>query len=414
MSGSDSEMQDAEPVYEAEDDWTRLPGDGYWNRTQRNSIAHLSGSRLGEWLGINPRDKHGYFPRCGVSAVARQEMSMRWNASRALAIGPSSKSPTQSTGEPFACKWGRMNESKAIKAYIALTGYTLVEKDSYFMEYDAQRHIGAAPDAVIKDHDGRTGLLEVKCPLSLHQEPLQNAEAPTKWLLQLWCELLVYPEAEFVDLVLWSDGSLWVWRMIRDDIAFHEPYERVTKKRLACGSIECKTVLSEPATLEGVLLHDMEKFGKVPYPALIEGCSPDEMSHIRHEFAAVGRHCVHKLKFNGSNIRFVPMVDILEELPTNPWKYTVVDRIANPLTVSPKPLDYMQLSRWLNVHWCSIADKSLCYVFKSATQSGGTHVIMAEDGEKNASVPARGAIESQYWLLKFPDGTPLTTELIMW
>lgn len=82
--------------------------------------------------------------------------------------------PTQRGPVPEACRFGIAHESAAIAKYVAQLGGRRVARPALMLSLDHQE-LGATPDALLTDAQGRVEMVEVKCIFST--SPLSVSDA---------------------------------------------------------------------------------------------------------------------------------------------------------------------------------------------------------------------------------------------
>ena len=116
-----------------------------------------------------------------------------------------------------AVAWGLEHEKDALWEYECLTGNIPTETldNQRFYVHQEYPWLGATPDGKI----GSDGSLELKCPMSLPDEPT------AAWLVQTNVQMEVCRRV-FCDIVAWSEQETRVWRVCRSFEFFRQirPY----------------------------------------------------------------------------------------------------------------------------------------------------------------------------------------------
>ena len=86
-------------------------------------------------------------------------------------------SSTKSSSCPAPCKWGKQNESEALKQYVSHKQHSVSVSSCGFVVDQTSPWLGASPDFLIHDSTESTtiGLGEIKCPYSRRNETIDEA-----------------------------------------------------------------------------------------------------------------------------------------------------------------------------------------------------------------------------------------------
>mmetsp|Transcript_19619 Transcript_19619/g.63051 ORF Transcript_19619/g.63051 Transcript_19619/m.63051 type:complete len:255 (-) Transcript_19619:1258-2022(-) len=126
------------------------------------------------------------------------------------------------SSETAAMKWGQDCERFAIEQYRRERRHLEVSETGLWT--DATCTFGASPDGLVREKNGETGLLEVKCLWSRRFSPslTQWARCPTRYHFQIQGQLMIC-DLPFCDLVVWipknasNRPNSFALRVYRDD-----------------------------------------------------------------------------------------------------------------------------------------------------------------------------------------------------
>ena len=228
---------------------------------EKERKGRLTASLLPFWVGLQGSSRTSYSRETIVRVLNYQQQKV-WKPPR-----PANGKPNEFVEEMLA--YGRMHEGDAIAAYMEITRNAVAlgsvrRRDSLVAEDDPllteeqtpfkwEELLSATPDGLIFDametergnrlKTGR-GLIEIKCPASKmpgvepsntlrrHDPSIHiKQELDTYGLLQMWEQLEVVREAEYVDFVSWKIDTqhrqyIWLARLYRNN-AFQNNIKRL-------------------------------------------------------------------------------------------------------------------------------------------------------------------------------------------
>ena len=162
-------------------------------------------------------------------------------------------SSTKSSSCPAPCKWGKQNESEALKQYVSHKQHSVSVSSCGFVVDQTSPWLGASPYFLIHDSTESTtiGLGEIKCPYSKRNETIDEAcEDKTFFLakvdgkvllktnhkyyfqvqgslgiLQLkWSDFVVYTKKDLHVERIFFDNELWEKTMLPELTGFYFEY----------------------------------------------------------------------------------------------------------------------------------------------------------------------------------------------
>ena len=290
---------------------------------------HLSASRLAAWLHMETDRRNA----SRVALVANWHAP--WPAPR--------RAPTTRTNP--RTKWGNNNEQNGIDAYLAFTGIDAADvSNASFVEHPKHPWLGAAPDAFL----GTNGLLEVKCPYRLRNDPNLHVILQDKWILQVWMQLECTGR-EWCDVCVWADEYLWIWRVVR-------------QSNFLAADTPCLWDVLLPHFLRYPKLLIADDKTRDPLPMSQKDCQI-----IRVAIAQLRQTCVRQIAVQqrGPTVAWA----VPETRRNDPLVCDTIDRVSN--AVCPrKSLDgRVATSSWFNVRY---SDSSMTtYTTSSIDESGG-------------------------------------------
>lgn len=242
--------------------------------------CQLGASRLGKWLGVKAS---GHIQ--GQSQAARRALLDKWSAPRVPGMG----GPV-----PDSLQYGRQYEMDAFNAYCKLDNLSPldVHYQPGLRKWDGPedavgQHVTpfcvAAPDAMIGD----TGLLEIKCPYSLFDDPDVPVYLKPEWLLQVQLQMAAYNK-DWCDIVVWHKEYLWIWHVKRDMLHMHLPYQPDQRKRAFDESVITVPTL-EPTTFLQAAWPEMLAFVAIDGE---QGTKRNSLPRINAEYLQMRNKCV--------------------------------------------------------------------------------------------------------------------------
>ena len=300
-----------------------------------------------KWLGL----KHGRF--VGASKYVR-----------AAFIDRKTAAPKQLNQYPKALPasldYGIKNEYKGFQAYCELMGVPLAQAKYQpgFRKYGPATHelsfLGAAPDALI----GNDGLLEIKCPYSLRDDPDTQVHVKDEWLLQAYLQMEAYGRS-WCDIIVWHPEYLWLWHVTRDDVEHHEEYKLWRMKRSADGLLAQMPTVLEKQTFFHTAFSELKKFD----PAYEGDLSSDmaTVDRMNVEWKRWKELCVMRPKLFGGDFHRFEMACTYNEPRTDPKRGVdgLIDRFSNPMQANDPKLK----QAWLAVRWTGVPMKEY-YVYE--------------------------------------------------
>ena len=315
--------------------------------------VHLTGRRVAEWCGLA---NYGGKETGSATWRARQAMLKEWHKPR--------DRNAPKTGRPNPrFQYGQRNEQYARDAYLAFTGIdpALVQR-GYFREHPEAPWVGATPDLLVGDN----GMVELKCPWPQRDDDGADCPLRTEWLVQCYVQLEVFGR-EWCDLVAWNEDHLWLWRLYRDRVEYHEPLQVEQTRTDAAGVVTTSTLLSGPQTAWNVILPELRNFQSAVEGQTKPGTWLDMpvavSSRLRTEMAAYRRNGVAQLCVPTTESGDGVAWSTHKEMRNNPDLFTLVDRVANPLAPSRSPFPPGPFAeRFLNVHYTNAEHTTFwCY-----------------------------------------------------
>jgi hypothetical protein len=384
MSDTESNVTD-EQTYEQEVEILQTGVDELINEGhgKPDIVCRLGASRLGPWLGMNARGQIE-----GRTAAARMALQGKWSEPR---------KPSTGAPRPAPLAYGLVHERAAFDAYCKLDG--IAPEDAVYQPglrtWFGPTHTTnpmpfcvAAPDATIGDK----GLLEIKCPYSMRDDPDRAVYLKPEWLLQVQLQMEAY-NREWCDVVVWHESFLWIWRVNRDNSSVHKPYRSEQRKRAADGSMVLVPEL-QPATFLEVAWPEMCAFVNVPAEI---GTERGNLPRINAEYRQMRDKCVFlRSTKEGSYVNLNAYSKYIGF--NNPHViHDAIHRFTNPLDSIYEGLDVEPRKQvLLNVRWVPNVDK----VTRSGQYTEMKVFVWKPDGDP----PPRGGWISQtyYTYVSYP------------
>lgn len=280
--------------------------------------TNLGASELSKWLGLKNGRFHGSSRRTRGAFIQKKQAR---------------KDPTGSP-MPDSLLYGIKHEEDAFAAYLKYWGLDrahCVYQPGFAKIGGTTGFFGAAPDALV----GNDGLLEIKCPFSLRDDPDQRVPLKLEWLLQCLGQLEVW-NRDWCDLFVWHPYFAWTWRITRTQ------------------------------TFMQIAWKEIEKFGRTESGEL--GSDSATIERMNVEFVSLRSKCVHVLNTSNEWCLYDSSIESGIKRTDPTAAHSVVDRIG---LVSPTK------EIWLSVRWLSTLD---------------TFWVWTDSGVP----PSRGFIRSQY------------------
>lgn len=309
-------------------------------RVARLWTVHLSGTRVAEWLGI-----HSYNGEAtSTTSRGRHAMVDRWRDRTTQRAARSGRC------EPAYLQRGKQLEPLAIDAYCALFDIPRAEmKKPPLREHATHPCVSASPDGMRGD-----GLLEIKTISSLDTDPNQVVTMRPHWLLQVHTHLECFPECRFCDLVVYTEKHLHLFRVFRDHASFHP----ADPDGATSGAKRDQDGTALPCTLWEIVVGEYEKYCR---PSMLadgtalryESMTSHAVERVRRALAAYGRRGVAQLAVVPSTPHSAVRLTwkLGDEDRSSPDAFSHIDRIANPLYVSPGGGRIAFAQRLLVVRW---------------------------------------------------------------
>tara|TARA_Y100000389_G_scaffold127723_1_gene125048 strand:- start:319 stop:1794 length:1476 start_codon:yes stop_codon:yes gene_type:complete len=265
-------------------------------------------------------------------------------------------------GMPASLAYGITNERKAVDAYRAFQAYdeTHWTYQPGFKTYNPTGNtaagtisgpfFGAAPDALI----GTAGLLEVKCPYSLRDDPDDNVYLKDEWILQALGQIYAY-DRQWCDIMVWHPDFIWLWRILRDDKKWHasdpDGCGKAVKRDRDGEAIASPNNDAHRLTFMEAAWPEIEKF--VVEPGSM-GSDHDTILRMNQEWRVFKSNAVLKLDVfkEWQPAWYARPSDRVD--PTRDLK-GIVDRFANPLSKNESRPIY-DMGIFLNVHFHNIPE----------------------------------------------------------
>ena len=362
MSHVDKQFNEEDAVFEREMEQTRPLNLG------------SCPSELGKWLGI----KNGRF--FGASKYVRTAFLAK---KKTQARTPDEVVRRRSQMPP-AFKYGIDHESEAISAYCSFmypnrVNLVVAASAVPFKKWGGpvnsgglgSHFFGAAPDALI----GTDGLLEVKCPYSLRDDPDQRVHLKDEWLLQALGQLEVW-DRKWCDVMVWHFEFIWIWRVFRDKLEYHTDWVVQCNKRDKNGEIVTATTNHGTKTFMQVAWDEIKKFDP-DYDGEL-GSDFATIHRMNCEFKAMRAHCVYQMDTCGAWELEDRSLQMRLDRTDPGCGHGTVDRFSNPMAGHSPALRQI----WLNVRW---------------TDASMTEYWLPSCCPKPTPPPRGGFIRSQYY-----------------
>ena len=144
----------------------------------RSLIENLKGTKV--CLANVPPEKAEFITNLEVTYEQMLEIELNTRGPKSIfpkSILNTLLSSTKSSSCPAPCKWGKQNESEALKQYVSHKQHSVSVSSCGFVVDQTSPWLGASPDFLIHDSTESTtiGLGEIKCPYSKRNETIDEA-----------------------------------------------------------------------------------------------------------------------------------------------------------------------------------------------------------------------------------------------
>lgn len=284
----------------------------------KHNAAHVSASRGAAWLM--------------AGATKRLALYRAWNE-RDRKSEPCEDSACK-RGHIARLEHGKAREPLAIADFVALSGLSFTDctYPAPLREHPDLPCVAAVPDALL----GTNALLEVKAPWRGELDGDAPIALESTTLVQVWMQLECFPEREFAFVVHHCGEYMHVWKVLRDDAAFHE--DGVTLWELA-----------SPEFRKYAKMVDRADTAAGPEDATLF----TTYARIRRGLQAYREHAVHKLTVHLSGAVTVAWARVDSESCTNPTTATLIDRIGAPSAPHGDRRPFAQ--RFLRIWWTDVS-----------------------------------------------------------